>query len=193
MLEGMFGRIAPGMCRLSYTGETAIKTTSGYKVYQIKSGRLTNCDHFVFDPGEEFFFLLPTNKVKTGDIILAGGKPKCVIHVEKDLLTVINYEDSLVETLLPEHHVFMGNTYFYGKIVSLFGNGTGNGKKGGKRILQYMMFSEMFKGNKTMLPFLLMGKGMDDNVFEELFSSMDAMDDQEEEEDLVNQTERKED
>jgi hypothetical protein len=39
----------------------------------------------------------------------------------------------------------MGSTYFYGKIVSMFGNGTkGTGKK---NMFKYMMLMEMFKGN----------------------------------------------
>lgn len=178
VLDGMFGRIAPGMCRLSVNGEIAVKTSNGYKVYQMNTGKLTNCDHFVLDIGDEFFFLLPTNKVKAGDIILAGGKPKCVIRVEKELLTVINYEDSLVESLLPEHHVFMGDTYFYGKIVSIFGNGNGKKKKGGRRILQYMMLSEMLKGSKTALPFLLMSQGKGDSLFDSMFDEEDECEDE---------------
>ena len=73
---------------------------------------------------EEFFFVIPTNKAEPGDILLVAGKPKCVIEAEKNKLTVINYEDSTVETILPERHVFMGNTYFYGKIV--FSRGKNN-------------------------------------------------------------------
>lgn len=121
VFNGMFGKIAPGMCRLSMSGGIAVKTTTGYKSYNVKNGRLTNCDSFVFDIGEEFFFVIPTNKVEVGDIILVSGKPKCVVKSDKDTITVINYEDSTVETILPERHVFMGNTYFYGKIVSMFG------------------------------------------------------------------------
>lgn len=65
---------------------------------------------------ENFFFVIPTNKVTKGDIILVNGKPKCVIEADKTKITVINYEDSTVETILPERHVFMGNTYFMGKL-----------------------------------------------------------------------------
>ena len=103
----MFGKIAPGMCRLSMSGGIAVKTESGYKSYDINTNRLTNCSNFVFDIGEDFFFVIPTNKVRKGDIILVSGKPKCVIDADKDKITVINYEDSTVETLLPERHVFM--------------------------------------------------------------------------------------
>ena len=176
MLNGMFGKVAPGMCRLSMNGGIAVKTSNGYKSYNMKTGRLTNCDSFVFDIGEEFFFVIPTNKAEPGDILLVGGKPKCVIEAEKNKLTVINYEDSTVETILPERHVFMGNTYFYGKIVSMFGSDLVKGKKGTNKIMQYMMMSEMMKSNSgnsgngtnAMFPLMMMSGNMG-NIFEGVF------------------------
>lgn len=186
-LNGMFGKIAPGMCRLSMSGGIAVKTSTGYKSYNVKSGRLTNCNSFVFDIGEEFFFVIPTNKVEVGDIILISGKPKCVIEAEKNKLTVINYEDSTIDTVLPERHVFMGNTYFYGKIVSMFGNNFMSGKKGMNKMMSYMLMAEMMKGNagtgttsmggNSMLPMMmLMNGGNMGNMFEGMFD-MDDMDD----------------
>lgn len=174
-MNGMFGKIAPGMCRLSMNGGIAVKTSNGYKSYNVKNGRLTNCDSFVFNIGEEFFFVIPTNKVEVGDIILVSGKPKCVVKAEKETITVINYEDSTVETILPERHVFMGNTYFYGKIVSMFGNDM-KGKKGMNKMMSYMMMSEIMKGNGTngsansMLPIMmLMNGGNMSDMFDGMF------------------------
>ena len=189
MLNGMFGKVAPGMCRLSMNGGIAVKTGNGYKTYNMKTGRLTNCDSFVFNIGEEFFFVIPTNKAEPGDILLVAGKPKCVIEAEKNKLTVINYEDSTVETILPERHVFMGNTYFYGKIVSMFGSDLIKGKKGTNKIMQYMMMSEMMKGNSdnsgngmnTMLPLMMMGGNMG-SIFDGLFDFDDGEEDKEVEE-----------
>lgn len=185
-MNGMFGKIAPGMCRLSMSGGIAVKTSNGYKSYNVKNGRLTNCDSFVFNIGEEFFFVIPTNKVEVGDIILVSGKPKCVVKAEKETITVINYEDSTVETILPERHVFMGNTYFYGKIVSMFGNDM-KGKKGMNKMMSYMMMSEMMKGNGTngnansMLPMMmLMNGGNMSDMFDGMFD-FDMSDDDEEE------------
>lgn len=188
MLNGMFGKVAPGMCRLSMNGGIAVKTSNGYKSYNMKTGRLTNCDSFVFNIGEEFFFVIPTNKAEPGDILLVGGKPKCVIEAEKNKLTVINYEDSTVETILPERHVFMGNTYFYGKIVSMFGSDLIKGKKGSNKIMQYMMFSEMMKGNSgesgnginAMIPLMMMGGNMG-SIFDGMFD-FDKEEDSEESE-----------
>lgn len=176
VLNGMFGKVAPGMCRLSMSGGIAVKTNNGYKSYNMKTGRLTNCDSFVFNIGEEFFFVIPTNKAEPGDILLVGGKPKCVIESEKNKLTVINYEDSTIETILPERHVFMGNTYFYGKIVSMFGSDLIKGKKGTNKIMQYMMLSEMMKGNSNnsgngmnaMLPLMMMS-GNTGSIFDGMF------------------------
>lgn len=189
-MNGMFGKIAPGMCRLSMNGGIAVKTNSGYKSYNVKNGRLTNCNSFVFDIGEDFFFVIPTNKVEVGDIILIGGKPKCVIEAEKNKLTVINYEDSTIDTVLPERHVFMGNTYFYGKIVSMFGDtfsGT-KGKSGMNKMMSYMMMSEMFKGSGTsangtnsMLPMMMFMNGGMSDIFDGMFDT-DSEDDEDENE-----------
>ena len=179
LFNGMFGKVANGMCRLSMYGGIAVKTSNGYKTYNLKKKRLTNCSNFVFDVGQEFFFVIPTNKVEPGDIILIAGKPKCVISVNNEMITVINYEDSVVEQILPERHVFMGNTYFYGKIVSMFGNDIlGNGKKGMNKLMSYMMMSEMMKGMNgsgnqnamnSMLPFLMMSGG-NMNLFDDIFN-----------------------
>lgn len=178
LFNGMFGKVAPGMCRLSMNGKIAIKTSNGYKTYNTKTGRLTNCSNFAFDVGEDFFFVIPTNKVAVGDIILAGGKPRAVIGIKKNAIETFCYEDSTLETIVPEHHVFMGNTYFYGKIVSMFGSSFG--KKGGMgKMMKYMMMAEMFKGNKTsssnsfsdMMPmmFMMNGGSMFDDMFDGMF------------------------
>lgn len=196
MLGGMFGKLAPGMCRLSMNGGIAVKTSNGYKSYNIKTGRLTACGNFAIDIGSDFFFVIPTNKVSKGDIILIkkGSQiiPKCVIDVkDKNQITVINYEDSTVETILPERHMFMGNTYFYGKIVSLLGNGIMKGKAGKNNLMKYMMMSTMFNGGQNgsqgmfgnmsgMLPLMMMSNegfsGMFDNLFD--FDSVDLEDDE---------------
>lgn len=146
MFNGMFGKVAPGMCRLSMNGGIAVKTSSGYKTYNLKTKKFVNCNNFVFNIGEEFFFVIPTNKVERGDIILAHGTPKCVLADEGETIKVINYEDGVVENMLPERHMFMGNTYFYGKIVSMFGTDIKAGGKGMNKIMKYMMMSELCKG-----------------------------------------------
>ena len=187
--NGMFGRIENGMCRLTMTGNIAVKTSNGYKSYNVKTGRLTNCTNFCFNVGEEFFFVIPTNKVAVGDIILVNRRPNCVTKVEKNSITVINYENSTIETIVPERHVFMGNTYFYGKIVSMFGDNFMGKKDAGNKMLQYMMMSEMFKsmngnGNNTnqmsnMFPMMMMFGGNMKDMFGGMFNFFDNDDEEE--------------
>lgn len=196
MFNGMFGRIDRGMCRLSPSGEIAIKTSNGYKVYNIDKGTLVNCANFVFNISEEMFFVIPTNKVVKGDIILIGGRPKCVIEATKNKITAIDYESSEIKQILPERHIFFGKTYFYGKIVSMFGSTNFiKGKKGMPRMMQFMMMMEMMKGMSgsksgsgalalpggtdaanpmaAMLPMMMMGNmfggGNSENMFEGMF------------------------
>ena len=189
--NGMFGKLGAGLCRLSMNGGIAVKTSNGYKSYNTKTGRLVNCSNFVFDMGDEMFFIIPTNKVEAGDIIMVAGRPRCVIKKDKTTITVINYEDSTIETILPERHIFMGNTYFYGKVVSMFGDDiTGGGKKGMNKIMKFMMLSEMMKGGANgnqgnpfgaVMPFMLMNGNMGD-LFGGIFNFDDEESDAENEE-----------
>ena len=180
-MNGMFGKVQSGKCRLSMTGGIAVQTTGGYKTYNVKTGRLTNCSNFVFDACDDFFFVIPTNNVEIGDIIFVNKLPKCVIGINKKSIKVINYEDSTVE----EIHVFMGNTYFYGKIVSAFGTDLLKGKGGMKNIMSYMMMSEMMKGNSgnggglsSVFPLMMLNGGMT-NIFDGMFDFGDGDSDDE--------------
>lgn len=145
MMKGMFGKLQAGMCRLSMTGAIAVKTSDGYKSYNPKSDRLVNCNQFTFDGMDEMFFVIPTNNVKVSDVILVKGTPRCVTEVNKNRLTVLNYETNAIETILPERHVFMGNTYFYGKIVSMFGNFAKSGKSGSNKMMKMYMMGKMME------------------------------------------------
>ena len=199
MFNGMFGKIEAGKCRLSLNGDIAVKTSNGYKYYNLKSGRLVNCDNFAFDIGEDFFFVIPTNHVNVGDIILVNGKPKCVKNVEKDSIVAINYEDNTIDTILPERHVLMGKTYFYGKIISMLGSNffKGGKAKGINGMMKYMMLSEMMKGGgfgnisssgsgmNNLLPMMMLGgnlEGMFDSMFDFDFESELNSDEDEESE-----------
>ena len=142
-IKSMFGSIRPGQFRMSMNG-IAAKTSSGYKTYDVDTGRLVNVSDFVFDVGEDMFFLIPSNDIKRGDVIIANGLPAAVIKVEDNLITAFRYEDSTIINLVPEHLVFFGNTYFYSKVVSFF---TLTGKKSMKDMLPLMFMSSMFKGS----------------------------------------------
>ena len=177
--NGMFGKIAPGMCRLTMNGNIAVKCSNGYKSYNVAKGTLTNVSNFCFN-GDEMFFIIPTNKVEVGDIILVGGKPKCVTKADKKIIEVIDYENSEVRQVVPERHVFMGSTYFYGKIVSMFGDNFFKKGKGLGNIIKMMMFSQLMGGNnggnnsgmggigQMMAMSMFMG-GKESNPFEGMF------------------------
>ena len=180
MFNGMFGKVAHGMCRLTANGGIAVKCGNGYKSYNVKTGKLTNCGNFVLPIGEDFFFVIPTNKVEVGDIILVNKKPRCVVEVAPNKITVINYEDSTIDTVIPERHMFMGSAYFYGKIVSMFGDSL-KGKSGANNMMKYMMMSEMMKGMSgnggngmsAMLPFMMMNGGNFGDMFGGIFNMTD--------------------
>lgn len=197
--NGMFGKLGAGMCRLTMNGKIAVKTSSGYKSYSVKTGKLTNCTNFVFNIGDDFFFVIPTNKVNVGDIILIKGRPQCVISVDKKVIEVLNYEDMTIDRVVPERHVFMGNTYFYGKIVSMLGATAGKGTSGMKQMMQFMMMQQMMGGNTStagsnsmsnMMPLMLMMNSGSGNMFDGMLDGMfdfgssdDAEDDASDEED----------
>lgn len=173
MFNGMFGKVASGMCRISMSGDIAIKTSNGYKTYNVNTGALVNCDDFAFDIGQDFFFMIPTNKVQKGDIILVSGRPCCVISEMPNSLKVLRYEDGAIQEVAIEKHFFMGKQYFYGKIVSMFGNVAKDGNIG--NMMKYMMMSEMMKGNtgnaSSMLP-MMMFMGGNNNPFDSMFDGM---------------------
>ena len=152
MFNGMFCKVGADMCRLTMNGKIAVRTKGGaYKSYDVKRNRLVNHSNFALNVGNDCFFVVPTNHVKVGDIIMVNGTPRCVRSVSGDEISVFNYENSTIENVVKERHIFMGNTYYYGKIVSPFGNMLT--KKGGlNSIMQMAMMSSMFgDGNKNTL------------------------------------------
>lgn len=185
LFGGMFGKVASGMCRLTMNGQIAVKVDNTYKCYNMAKNRLTNVTNFCFNVGDEMFFVIPTNKVAVGDIILVKGKPKCVKSVGKDEITVIDYESDELRQIVPVRHVFMGSTYFYGKIVSMFGNAFSKGKGGLGNVVKMMMMSQMMGGGNSnnnnnlgqlMAMSMFMGDG-EKNPFAGIFDGMFNFDD----------------
>lgn len=192
MFTGVVGRVTPGNCRLSVNGRIAIKTSSGYKTYNPKTGSLTNCSNFVLDIADDWFMLIPTRTLKPGDIIINNGKPVYVLeNKSKNRVEVMNYEDSTIDTIVPERHALLGRK-FYGKIVSLMGKGFGTNKGGFfKNMLKLKMMTsmmggksastgDMFSGNALPL-MMMMGGGSMDGFFDGI---CDETDDEDESMDL---------
>ena len=179
VMSGMFGSVKSGLCRLTVDGNIAVKVGTEYKTYNTVQKTFVNCDSFVFDIGGEMFFVVPTNAIVAGDIILVNKEPRYVLDVKDDIITAINYKSGTIENIMPERHMFMGSTYFYGKIVSLFGNMGGIGGDGANNVLKYMMMSQMMKGmnggetsgmNPMMLMMLMNGGGFG-KMFDGLFTA----------------------
>lgn len=147
MFNNMMRPVGAGMIRLGLNGQMAVKTNSGYKTYDVETGALTNVTQFCFDIGQEFYFVMPTTKAKKGDILLIDDKPKCVIeNKDNKTIKVMDYESSAIIEIVPERHIFMGKTYFYRKIVSMFGSGSFlKGVKGPEKMMQFMMKMQMMK------------------------------------------------
>lgn len=155
MFHGMFGKVDKGMCAMSMNGNIAVRTSNGFKSYDIDKKRLTNVTNLCFD-ASDLFFVMPTSKVQIGDVILvkgADGKPhpKCVLRFNDDDKSIkcIDYETSEIKEIVPERHVFLGSTYFYGKIVSLFGKGSLKGKGAMGKMLQLMVMKSLMGGNSN--------------------------------------------
>ncbi len=174
--NGMFYQLGDGCCRLDYKGRIAVKTSTGYKVYDLATKKLINVASFCFDVGAEMFYVIPTNEVHPGENIIHKGRPRCVISATENEIVAINYENATQEVIIPERHVFMGNVYFVGKIVSLMSGmfNFNNGGNGFEQMLQFRMISQMFNGSKDgdktgdgfakMLPLMIMGNMFGNNA-----------------------------
>lgn len=188
MFNGMFKPVGAGQCKIGMNGQIAVKTRTGYKTFDRKKMKLVNCTNFAFDMGN-MFWVVPTFKVECGDIILVNGQPRAVIEVGEKTIKTFSYENSTIDEIVPERHVFMGKTYCYGKIFSPF---TNIGKDGGEmmsNMMNFAMMSQMFGGNTTstnnmgnMLPMMFMMNGGKDNPFMNMFEGAFNFGEAEEEE-----------
>ena len=173
----MFSPVASGYVKMGVNGEVAIRVGSTYKTYNLNTGRLIDCDNFAFDM-DGMFWVVPTFKVECGDIIMVNGKPRYVIEVKEKTIKTFSYENSTIDEIVPEHHVFMGKTYCYGKIFSPFMN-IDKSDNMMTNMMQMAMMSQMFNGNNSnsngfmgmnpmMMMFMMNNK--DGNMFEDMFA-----------------------
>lgn len=180
--NGMFAPIKDGCCKMAMNGKIAIKTSNGYKTFDVKTKRLVNCDNFAFDM-PNMFWMIPTMSVKTGDIIMINGKPKAVLNVGDGYIETFSYEDSTIDKTVVETHVWMGKKYCYGKIVSPFGNMMSS-DGGMESMMKMMMFSQMFGGNSnssnSFNPMMFMLMGGKDFSMGDMFGDMFNFDSEEE-------------
>ena len=173
----MFSPVAHGYAKMGVNGQVAIRVGDTYKTYDLNEGHLVDCDNFAFDM-DGMFWVVPTFKVERGDIIMVNGKPRCVIEVKEKTIKTFSYENSTIDEIVPEHHVFMGKTYCYGKIFSPFMN-IDKSDNMMSNMMQMAMMSQMFNGNSSngngfmgmnpmMMMFMMNNKG--GNMFEDMFA-----------------------
>lgn len=173
----MFSPVAPGYAKMGVNGEVAIRVGNTYKTYNFNTGKLVDCDNFAFDM-DGMFWVVPTFKVECGDIIMVNGKPRYVIEVKEKTIKTFSYENSTIDEIVPEYHVFMGKTYCYGKIFSPFMN-MDKSDNMMSNMMQMAMMSQMFNGNSSnnngfmgmnpmMMMFMMNNKG--GNMFEDMFA-----------------------
>lgn len=149
VFNDIFKPVDPDCCKIGINGQIAVKAGEGkYKTYNVKTGRLTNVTQFCFDGSQGMFFVVPTTKASVGDILMIDGKPKCVIeNKEGKTIRVIDYESSSIQEIVPERHIFMGQAYFYSKIVSMLGSGNFlKSSKGVNKMMKLMFMNQMFGG-----------------------------------------------
>jgi hypothetical protein len=125
------------------------------------------------------FWVVPTFKVECGDIIMVNGKPRCVIEVKDKSIRTFSYENSTIDEIIPEHHVFMGKTYCYGKIFSPFMN-MDKSDNMMSNMMQMAMMSQMFGGNTSnnngfmgmnpMAMMFMMNNNNGGNMFNDMFA-----------------------
>lgn len=147
LMNNAFRKVQSGKCRIALNGQIAVQTSGGYKTFSPKTNTLTNCSSFVSAFGDGLFYVVPATKVHPGDIVLMGGLPRCVISAENNKITVMTYETGCIDTLLPERQIFMGNVFFYSKIMSPMLGMFGSGKGKMSRMLKMMMLSDMMKSS----------------------------------------------
>lgn len=180
--DGFFKPIKDGCCKMAMNGKIAIKTSNGYKTFDVKTKRLVNCDNFAFDM-PNMFWMIPTMSVKTGDIIMINGKPKAVLNVGDGYIETFSYEDSTIDKTVVETHVWMGKKYCYGKIVCPFGNMMSS-DGGMESMMKMMMFSQMFgsgsNSSNAFNPMMFMLMGGKDFSMGDMFGDMFNFDSEEE-------------
>lgn len=172
------GKIESELIRMSINGEIAVKVNNDYKYYDSKKKSLINTDQFIFDIGDEFFFMIPTNKINVGDIILVNNTPAYVLGIENDNIEILSYENGSINKILPEKHVILGETYMYSKVVSMLDNKNMDSKQ----IMNYMLLNSLFGNNKSNEKFanvtsskinplmLMMLMGNKDNFLSSIFN-----------------------
>ena len=89
MFGNMLGSISPDQFRLSFDGQLAVKVKDTYKTYDVNKNKLVTVGDFAIQGLQDTFFLIPTRKLKKGDIVLIDNKPVCVLSQDGNNIKVL--------------------------------------------------------------------------------------------------------
>ena len=143
---------------MTFDGRLAIKRPNGdYVAFNPLSGEIENQSDFVM--GEDMLsgmvFVMPTDKIDAGDIIVSNGGYVYVTDIDEGV-TGVNLSTGVVNDIVTEKHVLFGKNV-YKKVVSML-NMVG-GSDGAMNPM--MMLALMGDGDKKdILPMMMMMGGM---------------------------------
>lgn len=174
-LDGKMGVIPNGFLALSYKGDIAVKTNSGYVTYDPDKKSFINVQKLAFSMGPGAFFLVPTKAAKKGDIVVVKrGDTMTVYQVVEDYsgegsAKLFNYFTGATEEITPERHVFMQKSYTFGKVISIWNLISGGNLKDSKGFSSLLKINLLTGGKmnfgfgegsgmNNLLPLILMGK-----------------------------------
>lgn len=178
VLDGKMGVLPSGLMALSYKGEIAVKTASGFVTYDADKKLFVNVQKLAFSMGPGAFFIVPVKKAKKGEIVtIKRGQNMQVYQVTEDYAgegsaKLFNYFTGATEEITPERHVFMQKSYTFGKVVSIWNFIAGGDIKGSKGFSKLLKLNLLTGGKmnfgfgegtgiNNMLPLIMMGEGGD--------------------------------
>ena len=144
MINFDFGKVSAGKFAVSPYG-IAVKTADGgWVAYDAEKNEVIDAKVFHVDADGLFYKIpTPTDKIKTGDIIIHQGKPMFVQTLNNtNTITAVNYNDASLVTILPIKSPFGFN--FITKVVSLvdFDKLTANKDKPFGNILPFLILKD---------------------------------------------------
>lgn len=153
MINFDFGKVSTGKFAVSPYG-IAVKTANGgWVAYDAEKNEVIDAKVFHVDADGLFYKIpTPTDKIKTGDIIIHQGKPMFVQTLNNtNTITAVNYNDASLVTILPIKSPFGFN--FITKVISLvdFDKLTANKDKPFGNILPFLLLKD-----KKIDPMVLM-------------------------------------
>lgn len=143
MFSNLLGKTKKDMFRISVTGKIAVKAGNGYRTFDPEKNKLVSVGDFALPGFQDMFFLVPTRKLKKGDIIVIEDEALCVLEQNDNEIKVLSYATSKVETRLVDNILWFGRP-FYGKLTSLLGMAIGN--SGSDKGCMKMMLLSQFMG-----------------------------------------------